>query len=480
MNRKIAKNSIYNVIYKVFSVLFPLVTTSYVSKILLAEGVGKVAYAQTIVTYFATLAALGIPQYGIKAIAQSGDVSSERSKTFSELFIINLISTLSWILVYYTFVNSYYYFADRKTLFNVMGLLLILNIINVDWFFQGIEKYSYIATRSIIVKLLSLVLMFIFVKTSDDFVIYGLILCLATAGNYLFNIFNIHNYVHLQINGIELKKHFKPVLVLLASAVATEIYTMLDTVMIEYFHGEIYVGYYSNVVKVVRVLYTMVIAMVSTFYPQISRYLNENKPDESNRLLTIGIKIIMMVAIPISVGIFMLADSGVFILLGKEFYPSITTLRILSVLVTVFSFAYFLGHIILMSTGNENKILLSTIAGAILNCCLNLLLIPSLKHNGAAIASVASEILVTCMLIYNARNYFKLSINNKFITSILFSLIFMTAGVVTIALLLTNPILKGIIGTCLGVFLYGIGLCISKNEMAAYVFGVIQRHRNRS
>lgn len=480
MNRKIAKNSIYNVIYKVFSVLFPLATTSYVSRILLAEGVGKVAYAQTIVTYFVTLAALGIPQYGIKAIAQSGDVSCERSKTFSELFIINLISTLSWILVYYIFVNSNYYFADRKTLFNVMGVLLILNIINVDWFFQGIEKYSYIATRSIIVKLLSLALMFIFVKTSDDFVIYGLILCLATAGNYLFNIYNIHNYVRLQINGIELRKHLKAILVLLASAVATEIYTMLDTVMIEYFHGEIYVGYYSNVVKVVRVLYTMVIAMVSTFYPQISKYLNENKPDESNRLLTVGIKIIMMVAFPVSVGMLVLADSGVLILLGKDFYPSITTLRILSILVPVFSFAYFLGHIILMSTGNENKILLSTIAGAILNCCLNLLLIPSLKHNGAAIASVASEILVTCVLIYYARNYFSLTIDEKYVKSIMLSLIIMTVGVVSVSLLFTNPILKGIIGSCLGVFLYGIGLCITKNEMVVHVFEMIQRHRNRS
>ena len=479
MNKVIVRNSIYNIIYKVFSVIFPLVTSSYVSRILLAEGVGKVAYAQSIVTYFVTLSSLGIPQYGIKAIAQSESSRDGQSKTFSELFIINLVSTVLWCAVYYTLINQMLYFADRRALFNTMGLLLILNIFNVDWFYQGIEKYGYIATRSMIVKLLSLISMFVFVRTSDDYINYGLILCIATAGNYLYNAANLRKYVGIRVKGIDLARHLKPVLILLVSAVATEIYTMLDTVMIEHIHGEAYVGYYSNAVKVVRVIYTLVIAMVSTFYPQISIYLNEGDYSESNKLLSIGTKIILLFSVPLAMGAFVLSDSVVLILFGGDFYSSIATLRILSVLICVFSLAYFLGHIILMSTCNEKKILKATIAGAVFNFCANSLLIPPLKHNGAAIASVLAELIVTAILLYNGKKFFKLNIGSRFVFSVIASSAAMALAVAIVAATMEDVVLKMIVGTGIGILTYGIGLLIGKNEILMDLLSAIARRFRR-
>ena len=446
--KSLVKNSIFNMAYKGFTALFPLVTTSYISHILLPEGVGKVAYANTIVAYFVLIASLGLPSYGVKAVAQNDETKEQRSRTFFELFFINLTATLLCIVAYYTFVSSFAHFADRRELFWVMGLLLVLNVFNIDWFYQGMEEYTYIATRSFIVKILSFVLMLIFVKDSGDYLIYALILCLATAGNHLLNAFQLRKYITVSVlfprrsgkggkhpgqgvtEGLHLGHHLRPVLVLLASTIATEVYTMLDTVMLEYFHGEIYVGYYSNAVKIVRMTYTVVIALVAVFYPRISMYYKQNRQEECNALLGKGTQILLLLALPCALGLFLTAGAIVPLLFGEAFFPAVGTLRILSVLVLVFSIAYFLGHIILTATGMERMILRATVAGALTNTVLNFLLIPGWKQDGAAIASVLSEVTVTVILLWYARKYYQLSISGKYVASTLLALAAMAAAVV--------------------------------------------------
>lgn len=282
--KSLVKNSIFNMIYKGFTALFPLITTSYISRVLLPAGVGRVGYANTIVAYFVLIASLGIPTYGVKAIAQSGETKEGRSRTFWELFFINLAATLMCIVAYYVFVDNFPHFADRKLLFQIMGLMLVLNIFNIDWFYQGMEEYSYIATRSIIVKILSFVAMLLFVKKAKDYVIYAFILCVATAGNNLLNAWNLRKYIGKPDVGLHPGRHLKPVLILLASTIATEIYTMLDTIMLEYYHGETCVGYYSNPVKIVRMTYTVVIRACGGFLSahQLSLQSRKNMTDATN------------------------------------------------------------------------------------------------------------------------------------------------------------------------------------------------------
>lgn len=469
MNKEIAKNSIYNVIYKGFNALFPLIISSYVSHILKADGVGKVTYANTIATYFTTLAALGLPSYGIKVIAQAGKDIRDREKSFQELFLINFVSTLFFSFAYYTLVNFSSYFADRRLLFNVMGILVLLNFINVDWFYQGIEEYKYIATRSIIMKFISLILLLLFVKNESDYIIYSLILCVSTAGNYIFNIMRIKKYLGpLHFNKLLIQQHIKPVFILFFSTIATEIYTMLDTIMIEFYHGETYVAYYSYSVKIVRTIYTIIIALVATFYPQISYCFKTGKYREVNELLTRGLKIIIVFALPCSIGLFLTSDSLVPILFGDSFRNSITSLKILSPLVSLFSIAYFLGHIVLMSNSRENIILFATIVGAIVNFCINLLLIPIFKHNGAAFASVIAEIIVTTINVLYAKRFYKVNIERKYFISAIFANICMSIVVVALKFLVAKGLLCLVLQCVLGSISYFICLYLLKNETCIY------------
>lgn len=463
--KSLAKNSIFNVAYKGLTALFPLVTTSYISYVLLPQGVGKVSYANTIVSYFILIASLGLPSYGVKAIAQNNNSKEQRSKTFFELFLINFLATVCCIFAYYLFVNYFPHFADRTALFNIMGLMLILNIFNIDWFYQGMEEYAYIATRSLVVKILSFVTMLIFVRDQSDYLIYALILCIATAGNNLLNAFQLRKYVAFPKEKLALSPHMRPVFILLMSTIATEIYTMLDTVMLEYFHGDIYVGYYSNPVKIVRMTYTVVIALVAVFYPRISMHYKEREYDVCNELLSRGTKILLLLALPCTVGLFSVAEYIVPLLFGEAFLPSVSTLRILSILVLVFSIAYFLGHVVLTATGMERMILRATVTGAVVNTVANLMLIPNYCQDGAAIASVISEVVVTIILLWHSRKFFRLEIGKNYIFSVMFSLVTMTAAVYGLKKILGGEIEMVAILIVAAVVVYFGSLLLCRNEL---------------
>lgn len=463
--KSLVKNSIFNMIYKGFTALFPLVTTTYISRVLLPGGVGRVSYANTIVAYFTLIASLGLPSYGVKAIAQSNDTREHRTKTFWELFAINFRATILCIVLYYLFVNNFSHFADRKMLFNIMGLMLVLNIFNIDWFYQGIEEYGYIATRSIVVKILSFVAMLCLVKNSGDYLMYAFILCIATAGNNILNAINLRKYIGKPDRELSLGRHMRPVLVLLASTIATEVYTMLDTLMLEYYHGETSVGYYSNSVKIVRMTYTMVIALVAVFYPRISMYYKQKEYEQCNELLSKGVKILLILALPCTVGMALTADYIIPLLFGQAFLPSVGTLQILSILILIFSIAYFLGHIVLTAAGLEKKILHATVAGAIINVIANILLIPSFRQNGAAIASVLSEITVTAILLWNARGCYKLLVEKRYIVSTSLATIGMAIVVITLDIVWKNQVWYIFLTIILAVITYFIILIIGRNEV---------------
>ena len=350
--KSIAKNSLYNSLYSGVNVIFPLISITYFSRILLPEGFGKIEYARSIVIYFLTTASLGIPIYGVKLIAQAGDDLIKRSRSFWEMFYLNALSTIISSITYYIFISCCDYFDGRRTLFYIIGCLLLLNIANIDWYYQGIEDYGYITKRSIAIKIISFILMVIFVKNFNDYTIYAAFICFAAAGNYIFNIFHIRGQIKfIDIRNCHIFSNIKPILILLASTLATEIYNMLDSVLLEFFHGEIYVGYYSNAVKIVKFIYVLMTSIIVPFYPRISAYIKEHMIDDANNLISIGCKVLIIFAFPASIGIFFTADALVAILLGNSFIPAINCIKILSVLIIIFSFASLLGHIVLIASG---------------------------------------------------------------------------------------------------------------------------------
>lgn len=463
MSKNIAKNSLYSICYKLMNVFFPLIISSYGSHILLSNGIGKVALVQNISNYFVMIASMGIPNYGTKMIGSIQNDLDKVNRVFTELFIINAISTLICATVYYLLIFSVPYFRSNS-LYMVFSVLILINVINVDWLYQGLEEYRYIAVRSVMVKLISIILLFILVKEKNDIYKYAIILCIATGGNHVFNIINLRKKVHFVTSGLKIKRHLKKIFILLASVCATEIYTMLDSTMVGTICSETELGYYTNAMKTARMTYVLTTAACAVYLPRLSLYYKENKGNEFNALLSNGMKVVLVLSIPIFCGVEILADIIIPVLFGEDFILGITTLRILAVLVIVFSIAFIGGHIVLIACNKEKYTMYGAFVGAGSNCVLNLFLIKSIGFNGAAIASVIAELIVTIYLIRCANKYIKYNIPTRFLVTTIGSSFLMSLVVVICKTLISNSITSLIICIVCGAFTYFIALFMMKNE----------------
>lgn len=476
--KSLAKNSIYNIIYKCLNVVFPLVTAAWVSRVLMAEGIGKVSSAQNIVQYFTILAALGLPTYGTKVVAALNGNRKEQSIAFSELFIINMISTVICTIAYYAMIMVFPYFQLRWELFAVCGLAIPFNIINVDWFYQGKEEYGYIMVRSLTIKTLSLMACLCWVRNEDDIIVYAAITTLVTVANYIFNIIHIRKYVFFTTKGLNVIKHLKPVFIMLAASSAIEIYTLADTTMLTFFYGDTIVGYYSNAVKGIRIIKVMVSAICAVFLPRLSYYYANNLHDEFDSLINKGIKILLLISIPTALGVALVAGDFVPLLFGTDFYDAILTTRILSVSIVSVALSNFFGYQILVTVGKEKQMMISTIIGAIVNISLNFVLIIPFKHNGVAFASVFTEICVMLYQIFAIRGCFKFDNDKRFLMSLIVSNISMVAVVVLCLISLNNSTLRLVLSVGLGVISYGIGLLITKNSLLVTITRKLGKKRS--
>lgn len=391
--KSLAKNSIFYTIYTVLNLIFPLVTSIYVSRVLLPIGVGKVAYAQSIASYFVILAGLGIPNYGLREIAKLRDNQEKKNKLFTELIIINTLSSLVAFSLYLVLIFCIKDYRCQLPLFLSVGLLILFNILNIDWLYQGEEEYVYIVIRSIIVKVSSIIAIIVFVRDSSDFVIYALISTLATAGNYIFNAVNARKYVKLDFKSLQLKQHLKPIFIMLAGIFLSNIYGKIDITMLGLFSTDDIIGYYSYGQKVVDLVVTICTSITAVFMPRLS-YCYKNGKNEFMKLIEKGIDILSFLTIPMAMGLFIVAPEIIQIMFGEKFLQASLTVRVLSILILIKGYGNLLCYQLVICTGNEKERLPATCFGSLANVAFNWLLIPKWAEIGAAIASVVSEGIV--------------------------------------------------------------------------------------
>lgn len=480
MKESLFQNSLYNMIYKGLNVIFPLVTVTYVSHILFAEGIGKVAYAQNIVQYFVIMASLGIPNYGIREIAKLQNKPEERDLIFSELFLINGISTIMFLMLYLLTIQMLPQFNGENFVLHLsVGLTLVFNLINVDWFYQGIEEYRYIAIRSFFVKIFVLGLTFLLVRQSKDLIIYAILSCISLGVNNVCNIFFLRRTgVKFVVKNLDMTRHMKTLFVLLASVISVELYTLLDTTMIGVLCRPEYVGYYTNAIKLVKILITFITALAGVLLPRLSYHHIRGEEEQCSILVSNIFQIMCFLYVPCQIGIFLLADPIIFLLFGDSFAPARVTLRIASCLICSLGFSNLFGTQVLLTYGKEKLLLLTTLVGAITNFPLNLLLIPIYNQNGAAIASVISETAVTLASFYFAKKFVHLRLQKRFIFGTLCSALMLILTVVWIESFALTAFLKLFLSVIVGAFVYFLTNMLLKNPIMFETIKIIKRLRN--
>ena len=474
MKRKsLAVNSFFNIIYTLVNIIFPLITSMYTAHILMLDGVGKVARTQNAVSYFLEFAPLGIPVYGIREIAKVADNREQKNRLFSELIIINGVSTLIAIFIYISMCLSIDYMKQNLALYLSSGLLLFFNLINVDWLYKGEEEYAYIAFRNIFIKIIFLISMFFFVRNKSDYVIYALLSSLAGGGNYLFNVIHSKKFVKFTLDNLSFKRHLRPLFIILFGIFLSDIYGKVDVSMLGIMVSDEAVGNYTYAMKIITIAVTTCTAITSVYLPRLS-VLYKTDSEKFLKLLESGERILCFITFPMAVGLYMLSGKVVLLMFGDGFAGVIPVIHILIFMILIRGFGDLFCYRLLMSIGYEKVRLPSTFLASLANVILNFWMIPIIAERGAAIASVISEVIV-CGYQYLAMSR-KLGIHPRskpFVQAII-STVVMGIVVYLLNLIELPVIISLFLSFSGGVCIYCIINILMKNE---FMFWLIEKSK---
>lgn len=471
-------NYILNIVHSVTTLLFPLITFPYASRILLADGIGEVAFLKSIISYITILSALGLPFYAVREIAKVRDNPIERSKVAIEIiFLHSILTLLGYFIVAILCISINSIYQDLY-LFLLLSTSIFLNAIGAIWFYQGIEDFQYITIRGFIVKIVSMILLFTCVKTKSDLIYYAATNVIAEGGGNIFNFVRLRKYINykkLDIRKLNYKRHLKPALRTFILNISTSIYLNLDSVMLGFLGTHSAVGFYTAANAIVRPSMTIVTSLGSVILPRLSNLIGNSQTEEFKSLVKKTMHFGLFTSIPMTLGLIILAQPIISVFCGSEFGASILTTQIMSPIIIAVTLSCFMLPI-LYAAKLEQIPLTATIIGAAINLIFNFILIPHYLEIGAAIGTLIAESCVTSYMFIRGRKYVDWGIKINSIIIYLISSIIMSIILISIMNIFSiNDIYTILICLPLGILIYIICLLLFKEKMMHNILSTIRK-----
>lgn len=478
MAQSVKVNYILNLINTGTQMLFPLITFPYVCRVIEADGIGQINFFQSIISYISLFTCLGIPMYAIREIARDRSDVVQMNRTAMEILLLHSMLTLVGYAIVAILCLTVPQIQVNIPLFLILSLTIFFTAIGCEWFYQGIEDFKYITIRGLIIKTVSVVLLFIFVKSKTDLLYYGCYTVFGVLGGNIFNFFRLRKYIHREniiFSELHIKRHFKPVLKVFSFSVVTSIYLQLNTVLLGFLKNALAVGYFAAATKVMQMLLTMSACLGSVMMPRASHLIAENKEDEFNRLIQKSYDFTLAIALPVTIGLIFCAPSLITALCGVKFDHSILPSQIIAPIILMVAISNVFGIQVLFPKGKINIVTLCCGIGAVADLILNLCLIPFFSYVGTSIAYLGAEVATTVSMYLIGRKYIPIIYFKKSHLTYALGCIVMAFALYGLSLLqlptLTILLLQG----CCGVLAYFIILCICKDEMLVQILSKIKR-----
>lgn len=484
--KSLSKNYFYNLAYQLVLVLSPLITTPYVSRTLGAVQTGKYSFTFSIVSIFVLFCSLGFDLYGQRLIAsQQSEVAKQRI-TFFEILICKL--------VVFVFVTSIYFvpilfrlYQDKYILLFVVEALELINILfDISYFFRGNEDFGKIAIRSVLARVLGVILIFIFVKEQDDLILYAII----QSGTVLIGSISLWLYLPKRLVKSDLRignpfRHLPHALCLFLPAIAVSVYTLLDKTLIGVItSSDFQVGNYEYAEKMVRVLLTIVASLGTVLISRNSALFEQNKTEELKKNVYLSFDMVVHFAFPALFGIFIVARRFSLCFLGEEYTLSGNLMRLLCPIILLIGVSNIFGQQYLIPTKQDKKYTIAILIGSLTNIIINIPLIllfnnfsmngSKLGAFGAAISTSIAELVVCALMFVFIRKEIGYSFLKKMIKPIIACLIMFVVGIILTHFL---PIklwcLFVIVGVC--AVLYFLTLIILKDSFLKEFYDIIKK-----
>lgn len=391
-NNLIQKNTALNVIKTISKIIFPMVTFLYASRVLHAESLGKIKFANSIVNYISLIAALGISTYAIRECSKVKEDKDRLSDLSSQLFTINVITTI----ISYVILGIVLIFcpdiSDYRNIILIQSGVVVFTTLGADWLNMALEDFHYITIRTFLSQLIALLLVFIFVRSKDDYLVYAIILMLAASGGDIANILYRKKYCKVVFPvKVDIKRHLKPIIFLFSMSLAQNIYVNVDSTMLGLMRSNTEVGIYSASVNIYNIINQVVASIAFVVMPSMSILFAKKDYKEINKLLSYSFAFIVIVGLPCITGTFVIAKELLCVIGGIEYIVAATSLRILCIALLGSFLAGFLANIIMLPSGREKLCLISSIISAAVNFVLNIFLIPKYGIAAAALTTAISQ-----------------------------------------------------------------------------------------
>lgn len=399
--RSLKVNSILNIIKTCSSVLFPLITYPYISRVLQPTNIGKVNFGSSFVSYFSLIASLGISTYAIRECSKKREDRKELSNISSQIFSINIYTTiiayilLAISLIFFRTLDSY------RTLIIIQSTAILFTTVGVDYINTAMEDFTYITIRTIAFQILSLVLTFLLVKSPEDYVKYATISVISSSGANLLNAFYVKKYCDVKFtNNIDWELHLKPIMLLFVMLLAQQIFNNIDITMLGLMKGDYEVGLYTTATKATNVITQTGAAITWVFMPQLAIHFQNSNETELNAVVRKMYNAYMTLILPCLVGAMSIARQIILIIGGSEYLGATSCLQLLLLGQVISSTSGFIGNLILLPSGREKDNLIGCIIIALIDLVANYFIIPAYGAAGASFTTMASLIVSIPLNIY--------------------------------------------------------------------------------
>lgn len=394
MKSKVLTGFIYNALYQILLILLPIVTTPYISRVLGAEGVGLYSYTYSIAAMFALLGMLGVNNYGSRTIAKFQNDKYKTSEAFWNIYTIQIIASLIVLGIYIIYIFTVCPVQYR--LVSIVEISAVLaSLFDVNWFFFGVEKFKLTVTRNTIIKLLTVVAIFVFVKSKEDVVLYVMLtIGSLLVANLCILPFLKKEIIYVKPSWKKIKTHLPGMVILFIPVIAISIYNKMDKVMLGMMSNLQQTGFYENTEKIINIPMGFITALGTVMLPRMSNMLAIGNKRESERYIAISMEAACAMGIALTFGISAVANEFTPIFFGKGYDGVIFLLILISPTLIIKSWASVIRTQYLLPLNYDKVYAISVCCGAVVNLFLNIILIPKFEAIGAVIATIIAELTV--------------------------------------------------------------------------------------
>lgn len=404
---QVVKNYLYNASYQIFILLVPLLTTPYLARVLGPTGVGINAFTNSVIQYFILFGSVGVNLYGNRQIAFVRDKKAELTNTFYEIFVMR-VTTI--VLAYVAFLIFLSLSGQYHVYYLAQSVSIIAAAFDISWFFMGVENFSVTVIRNFVVKIITLICIFTFVKSYSDLTIYILILSLSLLVGNMTLFPNLRKYIgKLQLKRLNIIQHVRPSIALFIPQIATQIYLVVNKTMLGSMTSVQASGYFDQSDKMIKIVLAVVTATGTVMLPHVANAFMRGETEKTKSYLYKSFMFVSVISIPMMFGIMAIANKFVPLFFTSRFVVVAPLMTVEAVVILLIAWSNVLGTQYLVPTNQNRAYTISVILGAIINIIINIPLILMWGAMGAAVATVLSEFTVTGYQLYAVRSQISFS-----------------------------------------------------------------------